>query len=89
MGVNHPLNFSKISDHFDLSNFLSILLKKTMNELTQSYTGELVEKSMEEIKFRHKLEIQELQLIIHKLENKIEILNAIIQSRENPDNCNF
>lgn len=45
--------------------------------------------SIEEIRFQHKLEIQEFQLIIHKLENKIEMLKAILQSRENPDQVKF
>ena len=45
--------------------------------------------SIEEIRFKNKLEIQEFQLIIHKLENKIEMLKAILQSRENPDQVKF
>lgn len=60
-----------------------------MEEILHSYTNGLLDKSVEEIKYRHKLEIQELQLIIHKLENKIEILNAILESRENPEKVNF
>ncbi len=48
-----------------------------------------MEESIQEIKFQHKLEIQEFQLIIHRLENKIEILKAILESRENPEEVKF
>jgi hypothetical protein len=48
-----------------------------------------MEESIQEIKFQHKLEIQEFQLIIHQLENKIEILKAILESRENPEEVKF
>jgi len=45
--------------------------------------------SIEEIKFQHKLELQEFQLVIHKLENKIAMLQALLQSRENPETVKF
>jgi len=45
--------------------------------------------TIEEIKFQHKLEVQEFQLVIHKLENRIAMLQAILQSRENPDKVKF
>ena len=39
-----------------------------------------------EIEYR---QIQEFQLIINKLENKIEMLQALLQSRENPKKVKF
>jgi hypothetical protein len=35
------------------------------------------------------VQIQEFQLIIYKLENKIEMLQALLQSRENPEQVKF
>jgi hypothetical protein len=35
------------------------------------------------------VQVQEFQLIIYKLENKIEMLQALLQSRENPEQVKF
>jgi len=52
------------------------LLKKTMENI-------------EHIKYQYEVQIQEFQLLIHKLENKIEMLQALLQSRENPKKVKF
>jgi len=59
---------------------LFIFEKKTMEQSILT---------IEEIRFQHKLELQEFQLVIHKLENKIAMLQALLQSRENPETVNF
>ena len=45
--------------------------------------------SIEDLRYQHKVQIQEFQLIIHKLENKIEMLQALLQSREHPEQVKF
>lgn len=45
--------------------------------------------NIEDLKYQHKVQIQEFQLIIYKLENKIEMLQALLQSRENPEEVKF
>ena len=55
------------------------LLKKTMEQIV----------NIEDLRYQHKVQIQEFQLIIYKLENKIEMLQALLQSRENPEQVKF
>ena len=45
--------------------------------------------NIEDLRYQHKVQIQEFQLIINKLENKIEMLQALLQSRENPEQIKF
>ena len=45
--------------------------------------------NIEDLRYQHKVQIQEFQLIINKLENKIEMLQALLQSRENPEQVKF
>jgi len=45
--------------------------------------------NVENLKYQHKVQVQEFQLIIYKLENKIEMLQALLQSRENPEQVKF
>tara|TARA_R100000231_G_C5319653_1_gene163038 strand:- start:646 stop:822 length:177 start_codon:yes stop_codon:yes gene_type:complete len=56
-----------------------IFVKKTMEKIVD----------IEELKFQHKLQIQEFQLIIYKLEQKVEMLQALISTRENPKQVKF
>jgi len=45
--------------------------------------------NVEDLKYQHKVQVQEFQLIIYKLENKIDMLQALLQSRENPEQVKF
>jgi len=56
-----------------------IFVKKTMEQIV----------NIEDLKYQHKVQIQEFQLVIYKLENKIEMLQALLQSRENPEQVKF
>ena len=56
-----------------------IFVKKTMQQMV----------NIEDLKYQHKVQIQEFQLVIYKLENKIEMLQALLQSRENPEQVKF
>jgi len=56
-----------------------IFVKKTMQQIV----------NIEDLKYQHKVQIQEFQLVIYKLENKIEMLQALLQSRENPEQVKF
>jgi len=56
-----------------------IFVKKTMEQIV----------NIEELKYQHKLQIQEFQLIIYKLEQKVEMLQALISTRENPKQVKF
>ena len=56
-----------------------IFVKKTMEQIV----------NIEDLRYQHKVQIQEFQLIIYKLENKIEMLQALLQSRENPEQVKF
>ncbi len=56
-----------------------IFVKKTMKQIV----------NIEDLKYQHKVQIQEFQLVIYKLENKIEMLQALLQSRENPEQVKF
>ena len=66
----------KKSNKFNFKIKCLYLLKKTMENI-------------EHIKYQYEVQIQEFQLIIHKLENKIEMLQALLQSRENPEQVKF
>ena len=56
-----------------------IFVKKTMQQIV----------NIEDLKYQHKVQIQEFQLVIYKLENKIEMLQALLQSWENPEQVKF
>ena len=56
-----------------------IFVKKTMEQIV----------NIEELKYRHKVQVQEFQLIIYKLEQKVEMLQALISTRENPEQVKF
>jgi hypothetical protein len=45
--------------------------------------------NIENIKYQYQVQIQEFQLMIYKLENKIEVLKALLQIRENPEQVKF
>jgi hypothetical protein len=45
--------------------------------------------NIEDLKYQHKVQVQEFQLIIYKLEQKVEMLQALLQSRENPEQVKF
>ena len=66
----------KKSNKFNFKIKCLYLLKKTMENI-------------EHIKYQYEVQIQEFQLLIHKLENKIEMLQALLQSRENPEKVKF
>ena len=66
----------KKSNKFNFKIKCLYLLKKTMENI-------------EHIKYQYEVQIQEFQLLIHKLENKIEMLQALLQSRENPEQVKF
>ena len=66
----------KKSNKFNFKIKCLYLLKKTMENI-------------EHIKYQYEVQIQEFQLLIHKLENKIEMLQALLQSRENPKQVKF
>ena len=66
----------KKSNKFNFKIKCLYLLKKTMENI-------------EQIKYQYEVQIQEFQLLIHKLENKIEMLQALLQSRENPEQVKF
>ena len=66
----------KKSNKFNFKIKCLYLLKKTMENI-------------EHIKYQYEVQIQEFQLLIHKLENKIEMLQALFQSRENPEQVKF
>lgn len=65
--------------HFNFKIKCLYLSKKTMEQIV----------SIEDLRYQHKVQIQEFQLIINKLENKIEMLQALLQSRENPEQVKF
>jgi predicted type IV restriction endonuclease len=69
----------KKSNKFNFKIKCLYLLKKTMEQIV----------TIEDLRYQHKVQIQEFQLLIHKLENKIEMLQALLQSRENPDKVKF
>ena len=69
----------KKSNKFNFKIKCLYLLKKTMEQIV----------SIEDLRYQHKVQIQEFQLIIYKLENKIEMLQALLQSRENPKKVKF
>lgn len=48
-----------------------------------------MEQSIEDLKYQHKVQIQEFQLLIYKLEQKVEMLQAIILARANPEQVEF
>jgi len=56
-----------------------IFVKKTMEQIV----------NIEELKYQHKVQVQEFQLIIYKLEQKVEMLQALISTRENPEQVKF
>lgn len=56
-----------------------IFVKKTMEQIV----------NIEELKYQHKVQVQEFQLIIYKLEQKVEMLKALISTRENPEQVKF
>jgi|TARA_R110002020_G_scaffold431924_1_gene641995 hypothetical protein len=56
-----------------------IFVKKTMEQIV----------NIEELKYQHKVQVQEFQLIIYKLEQKVEMLQALISTRENPEKVKF
>jgi hypothetical protein len=66
----------KKSNKFNFKIKCLYLLKKTMENI-------------EHIKYQYEVQIQEFQLLIHKLENKIEMLQALLQSREHPEKVKF
>ena len=66
----------KKSNKFNFKIKCLYLLKKTMENI-------------EHIKYQYEVQIQEFQLLIHKLENKIEMLQVLLQSRENPEKVKF
>ena len=66
----------KKSNKFNFKIKCLYLLKKTMENI-------------EHIKYQYEVQIQEFQLLIHKLENKIEMQQALLQSRENPEKVKF
>ena len=45
--------------------------------------------SFDDLKYQHKCEIQEFQLVIYKLEQKIAMLEAILQAHKNPELIKF
>ena len=45
--------------------------------------------NIENIKYQYQVQIKEFQLMIYKLENKIEVLKALLQIRENPEQVKF
>jgi predicted type IV restriction endonuclease len=69
----------KKSNKFNFKIKCLYLLKKTMEQIV----------TIEDLRYQHKVQIQEFQLLIHKLENKIEMLQALLQSRENPEQVKF
>jgi predicted type IV restriction endonuclease len=69
----------KKSKKFNFKIKCLYLLKKTMEQIV----------TIEDLRYQHKVQIQEFQLLIHKLENKIEMLQALLQSRENPEQVKF
>ena len=66
----------KKSNKFNFKIKCLYLLKKTMENI-------------EHIKYQYEVQIQEFQLLIHKLENKIEMLQALLQSREHTEKVKF
>ena len=69
----------KKSNKFNFKIKCLYLLKKTMEQIV----------TIEDLRYQHKVQIQEFQLLIHKLENKIEMLQELLQSRENPEQVKF
>jgi len=45
--------------------------------------------NIEDLRYQHKVQVQEFQLIIYKLEQKVEMLQALISTRENPEQVKF